>query len=138
MAWRYACFTLLLISVITARFVVSHISGILTVPTYPIPTDPESQLASGGKLPLMCADQSSLELISGVSSTLTAHLLRNREHLVREAIRSGERAALLSVPGIADKRVDTFLRYISFDHRCTRIEPYTLFDPSPTGRIPVR
>ncbi len=138
MAWRSAYLSILLILVVVLRFAIAILHQAEFMEHGSVPTDPESQLAAGRRLSLLCADQSALELISGVSTRLSSYFIKNRYQLARIAQQDGERAALLTVPGIAEKRVDTFLRYLSFERRCTDSEAYTPFSPPSHARIPTR
>jgi len=138
MAWRSACLSILLILIVVVRFAISILPQAEVTDQWSVPTDPESQLAAGRRLSILCADQSALELISGVSTRLSSYFIKNRYQLARIAQQDGERAALLTVPGIAEKRVDTFLRYLSFERRCTGSEPHLPFTPPTHARIPTR
>ena len=139
MSWRYIGLTWIL-----ALFTLGHIH----TATFDTPeattspelstSDPESILATGGKLPLTCSDHFALELISGVSTTLTYELLKNRFTLRALATRVGEHTAFLSVKGVGDKKRDVLLRYISLLGRCRPKEEYDVFIPAPHPRYPVR
>jgi hypothetical protein len=139
MTWRYIGLTWIL-----AILSLGHIHAgtfdtpeTTTSPELPA-SDPESILATGGKLPLTCSDHFALELISGVSTTLTSELLKNRLKLRALATRVGERAAFLSVKGVGDKKRDILLRYISLLGSCRPKEAYDFFIPTPHPRHPVR
>lgn len=100
--------------------------------------DPESLLASGGRLPIACSDQSSLELISGVSHSLSEELLRARSSIQNLARRLGDRAALLTIHGVGEKRVERLLTFLDPGGRCSKTLPYAPFSPKPQGTRPVR
>ena len=139
MSWRYIGLTWIL-----AVLTLGHIlAGTFDTPKLPAnadlsASDPESILATGGKLPLTCSDHFALELISGVSTTLTYELLKNRFTLRALATRVGEHTAFLSVKGVGDKKRDVLLRYISLLGRCRPKEEYDVFIPAPHPRYPVR
>ena len=100
--------------------------------------DPESILASGGRIPIACSDQSTLELISGVSHTLSEELLQARNSIQRLTRRIGERAALLTIHGVGEKRVEQLLTYFDPGATCSKTLPYAPFKPQPKRGPPVR
>ena len=138
MAWRSAYLSIMLILIIVVRFAISILPHPEFMDHGSVPTDPESRLAAGKRISILCADQSALELISGISTKVSTYVIKNRYQLARVAQQDGDRAALLTVPGIAEKRVDIFLRYLSFERRCAFSEPHLPFTPPTHARIPTR
>jgi hypothetical protein len=139
MSWRYIGLTWILTLFLILRFYPEIEEAPRSTTNVQFQTDdPESILATGGRLPLACSDHFALELISGVSTNLTSELLKNRFTLRALAAKEGERSAFLSVKGVGDKKRDTLVRYISLVATCRRAHEYTIFIPAPHPHHPVR
>jgi Holliday junction resolvasome RuvABC DNA-binding subunit len=81
----------------------------------------------GEKLPLECADISSLELIKGISDTLAFELLSKRYEIMRAAFQETRVKALQRAHGIGEKTAEKLLTYLDLTARCSGTEPYEVW-----------
>ena len=72
----------------------------------------------GEKLPLACADISSLELIKGISDTLAFELLAKRYDIMRAAFDGNDYEAIQKARGVGVKTGEYLLRYLDLTTRC--------------------
>ena len=73
----------------------------------------------GERLPLACADISSLELIKGISDTLAFELLAKRYDIMRAAVDTDDRNAIQKAHGVGAKTAEHLVRYLDLTTRCT-------------------
>lgn len=135
MSWRAPGITILLVIALLIRQGATILSEVLfrLDPTLllntPIPSDPESLLAAGMRIPLRCATQSDLELIPGLPQETAATLLENKLHLAAAASAAGASDALLSLRGIGEKRAALILRHIDLTGTCPKAGQATPLTP---------
>lgn len=82
----------------------------------------------GEKLPLECADISSLELIKGVSDTLAFEILEKRYDIMRAALKGSHLEAIQRAHGIGAKTGERLLTYLDLTARCSVTENYEVWD----------
>jgi len=133
MTWRYSGLALicLLVSLLPGTF--DAIVRACAHPRDPVEgyndvhEDAESVFARGEKLPLRCADVSTLEMIRGIADTLAFQLVATRER-VQVAHERGESevAALQHVHGVGPATAALLARYIRLEGVCQE-EPHFEF-----------
>ena len=105
------------------------ISWLQSIHVSPIPTDAESELAAGGRIPLGCADISSLELIPGISDTIAISLLEKREAIQLAFRKTSIESSLQIARGIGPKNASKIARYLDGERQCVQGESYHFFSP---------
>lgn len=90
--------------------------------------DPESRLAMGEKLPLACADISTLELIKGISDTLAFELLEKRYEIMRAARDGSHLEAIQRAHGVGKKTGEKLLKYLDLTTRCSITDRYEVWE----------
>ena len=132
MSWRYSGLTLIIILALGLAHCGRVVAGTEKVPpswlTPPSHNDPESRLAMGEKLPLRCADISSLELIKGISDTLAFELLERRYEIMRAALQGSHVEAIQKAQGVGDKTAEKLLPYIDLTAPCSVTERYEVWE----------
>jgi hypothetical protein len=83
-------------------------------------SDPESLIAHGERLPLVCVDMFALELIPGVSDNLATELLSATPRIIQSARRGVPAGTALQIAkGVGALKSHSLLRFISLEDRCT-------------------
>jgi len=124
------CILLILIGVTRAAPWSFHpISWLQSTHVNPTPTDAESELATGDRIPLGCADISSLELIPGISDTIAISLIEKREEIQHSFEKTSLESSLQIARGIGPKNASKIARYLDVERPCTQADSYRLFSP---------
>lgn len=82
----------------------------------------------GEKLPLECADISSLELIKGISDTLAFELLEKRYEIMRAAFTESPVDAIQRAHGVGEKTAEKILPYLDLTAPCSVTERYEVWE----------
>lgn len=132
-SWRYSGLTLIIFLALLVAHSVRVFKRPEIVPpswlTLPSHDDPESRLAMGEKLPLECADVSSLELIKGISDTLAFEILDKRYDIMRSAFTGSHLEAIQRAHGIGEKTAKKLLMYIDLTTPCSVSQRYEVWEP---------
>jgi hypothetical protein len=133
MSWRFAGISLILAIPTIAAIIPGRLRTQEPIPPEwlqePPATDPESRLAMGTKLPLACADISSLELLKGVSDKLATELINSRSSILEKARTSSPFEALQLAHGIGSRTSLSLLRYLEVGEKCKGSDPYEPWPP---------
>jgi len=128
MSWRFAGISLILTIPTIAAVIPGRLRTHERIPSgwlqEPPAADAETRLAIGSKLPLACADMSSLELLKGVSDRLASELIRNRTSILEKSKTSSPSEALRLAHGIGSQTSLRLSRYLELGGECEDKYPY--------------
>ncbi len=82
--------------------------------------DNETAFALGLRVPVTCADQSTIELIPRLSGRVAAELIERDRELLDIASKRGEQDALRTVFGVGDVMAKVLSGYITLTQRCEK------------------